>query len=340
MLSELLAIDPEILQLNCKGNRIMISNRLQGRIFAAVGDRLIHRLVPELAKNPDPENFNNLGGNSLWIGPEGGNFAFNYPPQGDWYVQKGINCVPTHTVYAGPDALEVAKTIELVNRKGKRVRLKMERRVEPLDPAELPDAKYQLAATGYRSVDRWTVLDRLTPEDALLCAWSLEQLPGAEGIIGFGRCGKVAAGSLNDDFYGSAAERTKYTAHTFKFRLGGSKRLQIGVKAAYEPKVIGSFDPARGVLALRRTELPATGTYINIADNEQKTGPFGAADAYSIFNGAQELDFHELETIAPMQLTADGCLAPSELVSKSCFVCSDRPEKLLEFLKIEYGITL
>ena len=120
--------------------------------------------------------------------------------------------------------------IELINRKGKTVRLKMQRHVRALSAAELPESKWNLRTAGYTSVDEWIPLDAISTDEALLCAWSLEQFPGAEGIIGFGKC-RNTADCLNDDFYGSVAERTSYTENSWIFRLGGPKRLQIGVKA-------------------------------------------------------------------------------------------------------------
>ena len=339
MLNTLIKVDPGILSIPSGNGHIMVSNALQGRIFAEIDGVLLHRLVKDLAENPSPVEFNNLGGNSLWPGPEGGDFAFNYPPNGSWYVQDGINRVPTATVSCTDSEIKVAKEIELVNRKGKTVRLKMQRHVRGLSAAELPEAKWNLRTAGYTSIDEWIPLDEISTNDALLCAWSLEQFPGAEGIIGFGKC-RNTDNCLNDDFYGSVAERTSYTENSWIFHLGGPKRLQIGVKANSDPELIGAFDAARKMLVLRYTTLPGSGKYINIADNDQATGPYGAADAYSIFNGSQELDFHELETISPMQVTCDGKLATSKLVSKTIFATADDNALLLDYLKNTTGIIL
>ena len=89
-LERLEKIDPQLIHIPCGDGNILVSNTLQGRIMAEIKGTLIHRFEADLAENPDPDNFNNLGGNSLWPAPEGGDFAFNYPPEGDWYVQEGI----------------------------------------------------------------------------------------------------------------------------------------------------------------------------------------------------------------------------------------------------------
>ena len=314
MYDKLKEIDPRLLQLHSADGAVLVSNRLQGRIFAEVGGCLIHNFVPELAAHPDPEQFNNIGGNSLWPAPEGGDFAYNYLPHGGWTVQSGINVEPTVTTYCDDAVAEIGKHITLRNRKGHSIALDFTRHVELVPEAELP-SEAGVKRIGYRTVDRLAPEGSYSAKDFLLGAWSLEQLPGAEGVIAFGLCMDGAAQCVNDDFYGSAAESIEIDGNTFRFRLGGKSRLQIGIRKASSPVMIGSLCPTRGVMVLRTTVMPEQGTYFNIADNDQPQGPFGAADVFSIFNGAQELDFHELETIAPMQTAADGTLAASELRS-------------------------
>ena len=87
MLHALKQIDPQILQLRSADGAVLVSKHLQGRIFAEIEGELIHNFVPELAAHPSPDEFNNLGGNSLWPAPEGGDFAYNYPTGGNWTVQ-------------------------------------------------------------------------------------------------------------------------------------------------------------------------------------------------------------------------------------------------------------
>ena len=338
MLDCLRKIDGGLLEMASGDGRILVSNALQGRVFAAFGTEIIHRFVRELAEHPDPVEFNNLGGNSLWPAPEGGDFAFNDPPDGDWRVQPGINSVPTVTVSATPEKVTVRKEIELLNRRNISLRLEFRRTVSPLRETELPAAP-GLLLTGYRTHDALVPLGRYRTADALLAAWTLEQFPGAEGITAFGRCQGPAAGCANDDFYGSAAERLAYDGRTFTFALGGPSRLQIGLKAASRPELIGAIDPNRGTLVIRQTPPRSDGTYFNIADNDQATGPFGAADMFSIFNGSQELDFHELETIAPLCADADGFLLPSTLESTSLLLKGD-PDRLAAFLADTFQIRL
>ena len=123
MYDKLQNIDPQLLRLNAAEGSILISNALQGRIFAEIGGTLVHNFLPELAEHPSPERFNNIGGNSLWPAPEGGPFAYNYPSGGPWTVQPGINTAPTRTVEAGPEQVRIAKEITLLNRRGRSIDL-------------------------------------------------------------------------------------------------------------------------------------------------------------------------------------------------------------------------
>jgi len=338
MLDILRNIDKGLLELKSGDGSVFVSNELQGRVFAAFGGHLVHRFLTELAKNPDPVEFNNLGGNSLWPAPEGGDFAFNYPPNGDWRVQPGINSVKTSTVSADSTKISVSKKIDMLNRKGITVKLDFKRTITPLADSEIP-AHNGLLATGYHSVDEFLPLDSYSKDDVLISAWSLEQFPGAEGIIAFGRCDGPAEGCANDDFYGSVADRMSYDGNVFIFKLGGPKRLQIGVKASSKPVLIGALDPNRGTLVVRMTPPQTDGFYFNMADNDQATGPFGAADMFSIFNGSQELDFHEIETIGTMKVDAKGIFTSSTLQSTT-FIFKGEAETLKKCLADNFGVRL
>ena len=317
-LDRLKKIDPDLLVRPCGTGNLLVSNKLQGRIMAEIGGRLIHRFDADLAEHPDPENFNNLGGNSLWPAPEGGDFAFNYPPEGSWYVQKGINSVKSALLEEGQGSLLIGKEFELLNRRGKTVKVTWRRRIAPAPAPELP-----VPALKYRSVDTLELAEPAELDDVLISAWSLEQLPGASGITAFGCCAKGAKEAVNTDFYGDPMPRLTFEDKWFKFALGGPCRLQIGISSGAAPELIGSFDPARGIAVVRTTPARSDGRYINFADNDQKNGPFSAADQYSIFNGSEELDFHELETLAPMTLDSRGRVTGSRLESETLILSGD-----------------
>ncbi|MFA6244522.1 MAG: DUF6786 family protein [Candidatus Hydrogenedentales bacterium] len=335
MLSILRKSDTELTELVCGPGSVLVCPGLQGRIFCQLEDELMHRLDVSTLASPSLTDFNNLGGNSLWPAPEGGPFGFNYLPGSDqWLVQPGINLVPAIIVQTDARKAVIEKRIDLTNRKGCRLDLVWRRAVEV--PASWRHANdYRLAGLTYRSEDTFSPSGTYGPSDVLLAPWSLEQFPGAEGVIAFGKV-RDSESAINYDFYGQPGERIAWEEGVFTFALGGEDRHQIGISVASSPELIGALDTKRSVLILRRT-APTNGTYFNIADNDQPQGPYSAADLYSIFNGGA-LDFFELETIGAMQL-ADGALAASALISETTILKGDTKE-LHRYLSEQEGISI
>lgn len=325
-------VDALVKGLKSSDGTVYLSPGLQGRIFCSIGDTLVHKLDFAMAADPS-DDFNNIGGNSLWPAPEGGAYAFNYP-NGEWTVQDGINKVcPELTMLSETDAVMV-KNIALINAKGINVELEYRREVHANDVSALARSCL-VKGVSYTSRDTFRARNDYPVKDVLLNAWTLEQFPGAEGIVAFGKfdCADVSK-VVNDDFYGDPLSRITFADNLFLFRLGGPDRLQIGVRLACRPELIGAYDPAREILIIRKTK-PASGKYINIADNEQKNGPFSSEDLFSIFNGAG-LNFFELETIGPM-VEKDGKFESSTVVSDT-FIFKGPKENLAELLTKEYNI--
>ena len=164
ILEKLKTADPAIHGMASTDGMVWLSPGLQGRIFCSIGDRLAHKLDFELAANPT-DGFNNIGGNSLWPGPEGGAFAFNYP-HGEWTVQDGINKVcPTLSVES-PAAASMVKNISLLNAKGTQVELEYRRRVQTLDISS-QTAAYAVKGAAYTEQDTFTPLREYAVEEIM-----------------------------------------------------------------------------------------------------------------------------------------------------------------------------
>ncbi|OQB99359.1 MAG: hypothetical protein BWX80_03733 [Candidatus Hydrogenedentes bacterium ADurb.Bin101] len=295
---------------------------------------LIHRLDVEALRHPSGTEYDNLGGNSLWPAPEGGPFAFNYPPQSErWYVQDGIaKTIPQITLSDGGACVD--KRILLLNRKGIQIDVNYRRVVSSPDTVPGVDG-YALKWLCYHTEDSFAPNGNYSEQEVLLAPWSLEQFPGAEGIVAFGRAERTGD-IINSDFYGDPTDRITGTPYGFAYRLGGEERQQIGVKIGGRPRMVGALDTQRSLLLLRKTRQEP-GLYFNIADNEQPAGPLSASDLYSIFNGG-DLGFYELETIGAMN-TADGCLAASALYSETLMLKGHTAE-LLRYLSEREGAQL
>lgn len=335
MLELLRAHDAQMLELRCGQGSVLIPPKLQGRIFCQFEGKLVHRLDTAALLRPSTTEYNNLGGNSLWPAPEGGPFAFNYLPGSDaWIVQEGIAGAVPGVSHVGENGALVEKRIELTNRKGVTVKLNYRRLVYVPDKMALPQG-CELDGLCYRTEDIFEPLDDYSAEDVLLAPWSLEQFPGADGIIAFGKVCE-ADDILNFDFYGQPGDRIVQRQDYFTFRLGGDSRQQVGVKTSCRPQLIGALDTRRSMLFLRKTQAQ-DGLYFNIADNEQAAGPFSAADLYSIFNGG-DLGFFELETVGAMRVF-DGRLGVSVLPSTTMILSGCR-EELLRYLHEQEGVHL
>jgi hypothetical protein len=335
MLELLRAHDSQLVELNCGRGSVLIPPSLGGRIFCQFDGELIHRLDGSALQNPSPTEYDNLGGNSLWPAPEGGVFAFNYPPGSDaWMVQDGIAKAVPAISRDGGNCARVEKRIVLTNRKGATVELDYRRVVSVSDSLKLP-AGYALDGMSYRTEDIFEPRGEYSADSVLLAPWSLEQFPGAEGIVAFGKMA-VSKDALNFDFYGDPGDRLARRPGHFTFMLGGEARQQIGVRVQCRPQFIGALDIRRSLLILRRTEV-RQGVYFNIADNEQPDGPFSTADLYSIFNGG-ELGFYELETIGAMRV-AGGRVSASILPSETLILKGDMAE-LLRYLSEQGGLHL
>ena len=328
------AIDPGLKALASGDGTIFLSPGMQGRIYCAVENELVSKLDFPLAANPTPD-FNNIGGNSLWPAPEGGAYAYNYP-HGEWTVQDGINKVKAEVESCTFSACVMKKHISLLNAKGVNVELDVRRETKVI-PLPATAAELGLKGTAYISSDSFTPTEEYSTNDVLLNAWTLEQFPGPDQVTAFGKFAKKDAKAkeiINDDFYGDPLSRITFAGDLFLFALGGEDRLQIGVKKDCLPELIGSWDPKRNILIIRKTAIEK-GQYVNIADNDQKNGPFSTEDIFSVFNGAS-LGFYELETIAPM-IVKDGKFISSTVVSET-YIYKGSASSIAALLEKEYNI--
>ena len=335
MLDLLRAHDSGIVELSCGAGSVLLPPLLAGRIFCQWKGELIHRLDGPALLNPLKDEYNNLGGNSLWPAPEGGAFAFNYASGSDaWVVQEGIASAVSTIERTGEQSALVTKTIALANRKGVTARLGYRREVL-VQGIPVPSGRYRIEGMAYVTVDSFEPEGDYGVSELLIAPWSLEQFPGSDQIVAFGKLAD-APQDLNCDFYSDPGERILRDRGQFIFALGGPDRQQIGIPVASRPTLIGAIDFDRNLLFIRRTP-PQEGLYFNIADNEQKSGPFSAADLYSIFNGG-ELGFFELETIGAMQAVA-GRVAKSSLHSETV-ILHGPVEELIRYLRLEEGVAL
>ena len=330
--------DLNLIKIKSGNGYVFVSPGLQGRIFCEIDDELMHRLDGELLASPLDEEFNNLGGNSLWPAPEGGAFAFNYMPGSDeWLVQPGIANMPYDIDEQDTASVKITKTVELNNRKGINCHIKCSRMISSgSESSIIPVSQITplgLQWCGYSCRDVLEPVETVTPKDMLLAAWSLEQFPGGEDVTAFVKVVSPRS-AINFDFYGMPKESPTLSDNYFLLNLGGESRFQIGVATGAEPLLLGALDRRRGCLILRQTKRQQ-GVYFNIADNDQEQGAFSAADMYSIFSGG-ELNFFELETIGAMNVK-NGYIKSCELISETLII-RGATDELVKFIASQWGI--
>lgn len=328
-----------LLEIKDGTSAFCVAPDMGGRIFASAGGLTMHRIDLENAANPD-KPFNNFGGGNIWPAPEGGRFGFNY--RGDeWYVQEGINNRPFEVLsYDGVSAL-IEKKVKLLNRAGTVVEVRMKRKVTPGARPALFDGCGLRTCLTYVTEDSFEVLNRVSVDEGLIAAWTLEQFDADENTFSFCLV-DAPENAINFDFYEHPGERIAYYKKGFGYRTDGMKKGQIGIKRQANPLAIGFFDLERKILCIRQNLTSAKdGLYFNIADNEQKDGPFSAADTYSIFNSGPDARFFELETIGCADVRQERLLG-SNLVSLTSFAVFEKKEEIEKWLmrKASPGTTL
>jgi hypothetical protein len=317
-----------------KNSRTVFAPDLGARVFCELDGMRLHRLDIENIKKPD-KPFNNYGGNNFWPAPEGGVFGFNY--DGDqWRVQSAINNEPFMLTQTLPTSATAQKRTTLVNRKGTRIEVKIERIFSVASVSAILTAAKPAHVFAYLTEDSIDVLNPLKTEHGLISCWTLEQFDASQTTISFGAVDNPRS-AINFDFYEHAGDRITYKPHGFFYKTDGQKTGQIGIRRESNARCIGFFDLARNLVCIREIIDPADGVYFNIADNSQPFGPYSAADNYSIFNGGAAQGFFEVETIGAAGIQ-DGVVSGSKLVSKTSFALFESREQVQKLIDDLIGI--
>ena len=304
-----------------------------GRIFAGLCGMSVHRIDLECVAKPD-RAFNNYGGGNFWPAPEGGKFAFNYCGN-EWYVQECINKQPFEVISHDEESALISKKVVLNNRAGTVVEsiMKRELRVSPALPAFLKGSRLRGSLT-YQTTDSFEVLNPVTPDQALIAAWTLEQFEASEFTISI--CSVENPNTaINFDFYEHPGNRITYFKHGFSYKTDGRCKGQIGIKREAAAPFIGFYDASRQLLCIRENR-GSDGYYFNIADNDQPKGPYSAADNYSIFNSDPDMQAFEIETVSGARIQ-NGLVAGSRLVSVTTFSVFENSRGLQDFIHQHTG---
>jgi hypothetical protein len=308
---------------------VVLCPDMGGRIFAEINGISPHRIDLETVKNPD-KPFNNYGGGNVWPAPEGGKFGFNYRGS-EWYVQSAINTQPFAIIEQKPNSAMLRKEMKLTNRLGIVVETAMTRKFSLLvDIPQILKTQPVKCALSYETIDAFEVINRVSVEEALLAAWTLEQFQATDNTISF-VCVNNSRSAINFDFYDHPGRRIAYYTQGFTYKTDGQAKGQIGIRQSSHPSMIGFYDLSRNLLCIRQKVNPDTGLFFNIADNDQPQGPYSAADNYSIFNSDPDMAAFELETIGSARVEND-MLKGSELISHTTLAVFEKSQDLENFV--------
>lgn len=317
------------------GARVAVAPAWQGRVMTSTtggdaGESLgwIHYanvetgILPEEKRGGLAKHIHVFGGEErLWLGPEGGQFALFFPPAPaeytfeNWKTPALLDTEAFEVVRKDKTRIELRKEAELVNRKGTRLKLSLDRTVQILErgatgmllgmrlPESVPMVCYRSTnALTNRGDKPWT------REDGLASIWLLGMMKHGPGVTVVVPLKDGAGNAVNADYFGPLEnDRLKTTDKAVFFKADGAYRSKIGVPPGRSTGVAGSYDPERGILTILRTQLPPDADKLPYVRSQWQDhqNPY-AGDLINAYNdgaaspGEAPLGpFHELETSSP-----------------------------------------
>ena len=279
------------------------------RAFFQSGDTSVH--------------MNAFGGEErLWLGPEGGQFSIFFKKDSaftfeNWHTPRLIDLDAWDLVSKTNQTATFSKSATLTNYSGTVFRIKINRQIKVLDPAEAferlglePDSS--MASVAYETVN---TLENTGPvpwskETGLLSIWLLGMFnpsPDVTMILPFSEGPVTTLGRIvNDDYFGKVPpERLKVGKGVIYFRGDGQYRSKVGLTPSRAKETMGSYDAASRTLTLVvYSKGQSTNDYVN-SKWEIQQFPY-EGDVVNAYNdgpatpGAKPMGpFYELESSSP-----------------------------------------
>lgn len=288
----------------------------------------------ELIESGKPiPHINPFGGEDrFWMGPEGGQFAIFFK-KGDkfdldaWQTPAFIDTEGYKLVSKSENEASFEYEAKFDNYSGTSFDAKIGRTVKLLSADDVEKTLGVKAGEGVTSVayeSRNTVTNAgsaaWTKDTGLLSIWILgmfKHSPTTHVVIPFKTGPEAQLGPVvNDAYFGKVpADRLKVMDDLIVFKGDGQYRSKIGVSPKRVKPILGSYDPARGLLTVVQFTLPEGATdYVN-SMWELQDQPF-AGDVVNSYNdgppgeGKKPLGpFYELETSSPALALTPGASA-------------------------------
>lgn len=301
---------------------ILVSPKYQGKVFTSTAGGLSGKSFGWINydvfdKEEDP-HMNAYGGEDrLWLGPEGGPFSLYFAPGKEmvfenWHTPAPIDTEGWELVSSAKDRVRVAKNMELLNYKGVALKMRVERDVEILEPADIEEMLSVSLDTSVKQVGfRTTNLlknmgnNAWNKQTGAPCMWSLDMFrPTPQTVIVIPYVTDAAGKVATTDYFGEiAADRIKIDSGIIYFKADGLSRGKLGVPPARVMPVAGSYSADEGVLTITLFKVDRDATYLNQEWTTTKD-PF-TGDAMNAYNdgplddGSQMGPFYEIESVSP-----------------------------------------
>jgi hypothetical protein len=267
------------------------------------------------------------GEERFWLGPEGGQFSVFFK-KGDpfnldaWQTPALIDTEPFELISKSEREVVCTRTAKITNYSGFEFDIKIDRRVELLDDAQISTAlnvqiPEGVSTVGYQTMNQLTNTgtQAWTKQTGALSIWLLGMLkhsPTTVVVIPFKTGDDAQLGPIvNDAYFGKVPpDRLKVEDGFIYFKGDGQFRSKIGVGPMRAKEVLGSYDSARNLLTIVKYSLPEGVTdYVNSMWEIQRA-PFGGDVVNSYNDGPPEPGkkplgpFYELETSSPAAFLA------------------------------------
>ncbi|MEM7656602.1 MAG: DUF6786 family protein [Bacteroidota bacterium] len=267
------------------------------------------------------ERFNPYGGEDrFWLGPEGGQFSFFFPPGSDftmenWQVPKALDTESFELVEESDTAMYLARNFSLTNYAGTTFEMKVRRSIHLLAASRVgdrfgitPNDKVKFVAFESDNVLTNAGENAWTEETGMPSIWILgmfQPSPQTTVVLPYRSSGGTDPAQLTDTYFGKVpADRIRVGEKAIFFKADGQHRSKIGLPPRTAKPVAGAWDKRNQVLTLvRYTMNPRRSQYVNSLW-EQQAEPF-AGDVVNAYNdgplkdGSQMGPFFELESSSP-----------------------------------------
>lgn len=315
--------------------RVAVCPQLQGRVMtsAASGDggRSFGWINYDLvASGEKRKHIHAYGGEDrFWLGPEGGQFSIFFPKGAPfvldhWQTPAPIDSEAFDVLKREPNRVILRKVMRLPNWSGTVFDLEVNREIRLIktdhawQQLQMPPGP-EVRSVAFESINRIlnTGTAPWTKESGLLSVWILGMFVPSERAVVVVPFAPGSKRPVNDEYFGKvpsdrlALRPEGPSGGVAFFKADGRHRSKIGVGPAAARPVLGSWDPAHGVLTLVQYTMPGAKDYVNSMWELQKE-PF-AGDVVNSYNdgplaadGSQIGPFYELETSSPAAALSPG----------------------------------